>query len=60
MGRSTPWPIVKLSRRSEIQISANISRQTAKTSLSCIKTKTEKNDIVSQLIDLTNHVFPIP
>ena len=60
MDRSTLWPIVKLSRRTQIHISVNISGWTAKTSLACIKSKREKNDVFSLLIDLTNHAFPYP
>ena len=60
MDRSTLWPIVKLSWRPEIQISVNISRRTAKTSLICIKSKIGKNDTLSQLIYLTNRAFPYP
>ena len=60
MDRSTLWPIVKLSRRREAQLSVNISRRIAKSSSICIKTNVAKNDIFSQLIYLTKHASPYP
>ena len=60
MDRSTPWPVVKLSPRPEIQISANISWRTSKTSLVCIKIKIGKNGLFPRQMDQTNHAFPIP
>ena len=60
MDRSALRPIVKLGLRLESQISANISRQTAKTSLICVKTKIWKNDLLSQLLYLADRAFPYP
>ena len=60
MDRSALWPIVKLGLRLEIEISANINRRIAKINSVCIKNKIEKNDVFSQLIDLSNHAFPYP
>ena len=60
MDRPTLWPIVKLGSGPKIQISTNISRRIAKTSSLYSKTKFEKNDTLSQLIELTNRALPYP
>ena len=60
MDGPTPGPIVKLGSVPKIQISTNISRRIAKTSSVCIQTEIRKNDILSQLIELTNRTFPHP
>ena len=60
MDRPPLWPIVKLSSGPNIQISANISQRKAKTSAVCVDVKMGKNDIFSQLIELTNRALPYP
>ena len=54
------WPIVKLSSGPTIQLSRNISQRKAKISSVRIKVEIGKNDIFSQLIELTNPTFPYP
>ena len=54
------WPIGKLSPGAKTQISTNICRRMAKTSSVYIETEIEKNDALSQLIELTNRTFPYP
>ena len=60
MDRLPLWPIVKLSSGPKIQTSTNISRRTGKTSSVCINTEIGKNNVLSQLIELTNRTFPHP
>ena len=60
MNGPTLWPIVKLGAEPKIQFSANVSRRIAKASLIGSKTEIGKNDILSQLIELTHRTFPYP
>ena len=54
------WPIVKLRSGPKIQISTNIRRRIAKTSLICIKTEIGKNEALSQMSELTSRAFHTP
>ena len=53
-------PIVKLGSGPKIQISTNISRRIANASSACIQTEIGKNDILYQLVEVTNRTFPYP
>ena len=60
MDGPTLWPIVKLGAGPKIQFSAKIRRRIAKSSLIYMKAGIGKNDILSQLIELTKRTFPYP
>ena len=57
MDGPTLWPIVRLGSGPKNQISTNIGRQLAKTSSVCIKIEIGRDDIFSQLVELTNRTF---
>ena len=60
MDRPPLWRIVKLSSGPTTQISTNISPRIAKPSSVCIIIKIGKNDMLLQLIEMTNRAVPYP